>query len=313
MMGTGAFAVPTLRALYDSRHQVAALVTQPLRPKHGRRAATENPLRHVAEEHRTPILDPADVSTSEAHARLARCRPQLLVVADYGQILSDTTLSLAPHGAINLHASLLPKYRGAAPVNWALYHGETETGVTVFHIRPKVDSGPCLAQTRLAIDPDETAVELEARLAELGAPAVCWVIDELETGRAEAQEQDPARSSRAPRLKKADGAIDWTRPATAIRNHVRAMEPWPKTFSFWHRERGEPLRLILGPVNVVPRTVDVPPGTVLEATAGRLVVAAGQDALLAEQIQPSGKRMLAADEFLRGYPARVGELFGPEG
>ena len=153
--------------------------------------------------------------------------------------------------ASTLHASLLPKYRGAAPINWAIYHGETETGVTVIHMTPQIDAGPCIAQARAAIGPDETAADLEPRLAELGARLICETIDRLEAGRVEAIPQDAALASKAPRLKKTDGLIDWSRPAAAIKNQIRALEPWPKTYTFWHRPDGPPLRLILGPASVV--------------------------------------------------------------
>ena len=250
MMGTGPFAVPTFRSLYETHHEVVALVTGPIRERRGRPTPL-NPLRDIAHEHGTPIFDPEDVNAPESRARLAAFGADLLVVCDYGQILSPATLATARLGGINLHASLLPKYRGAAPINWAIYHGETETGVTVIHMTPRVDAGPCVAQAATPIGPDETAAELEARLAELGAWFVRRAIDGSERGTLEALPQDAALASKAPRLKKTDGLIDWSRPAAAIKNHVRAMEPWPKTYTFWHRPSGAPMRLILGPVSVV--------------------------------------------------------------
>lgn len=310
-MGTGPFAEPTLRHLYQSAHRVAAVVTQPERPAHGRRGAAKSPVRLLAEEHGTPILDPLNVNDAEAQASIRRFEPDLLVVADYGQILSAGVVALAAQGAINLHGSLLPKYRGAAPVNWALYHGETETGVSVFHITPRVDAGPILAQARLAIDPDETAVELEARLAELGAPLVCRVVDDLAAGRTSAIDQDPESASRARRLRKSDGIIHWSRSAVDIKNQVRALKPWPGTFTYWHREGASPLRLILDRVEPVEFAADEPPGTVLEAGDGRFVVATGEGELAILSVQPAGKRTLSAAEFLRGYHVRRGDRLGP--
>ena len=257
------------------------------------------------------IFDPEDINAPAAVARLASFGADLLVTCDYGQILAPPTLAAAGRGGVNLHASLLPKYRGAAPINWAIYHGETETGVTVIHMTPQIDAGPSIAQTPVAIDPDETAVELEARLAELGARLVCETIDLLESGHVPALPQDPALASKAPRLKKTDGLIDWTRPAAAIKNQVRAMEPWPKTYTYWHRPAGPPVRLILGPVSVVEGgTTDVVPGVVLEATDNRLVIAAGQGAVMPTSIQPAGKRLLPIEEFLRGYHVQPGERVG---
>jgi len=235
------------------------------------------------------------------------------VVCDYGQILTAATLATARLGGVNLHGSLLPKYRGAAPVNWAIYRGETRTGVTVIHMTPKVDAGPCIAQVAADIDPEETAIELEERLAEMGAWMVRQSIEAIQAGRIEALPQDPALASKAPRLKKADGAVDWSRPAVAIKNQVRALEPWPKTHTFWHRREGPPLRLILGPLSVVESDVpDAQPGTVLEASKGVLVVAAGRDAVRPQSVQPAGKRSMTIEEFLRGNRVRPGDRFGPE-
>jgi methionyl-tRNA formyltransferase len=309
MMGTGAFAVPTLRRLYASRHAVLALVTRPPRPVHGKSRAQANPMRELALEHGTAVHEPESVNASPARMVLAADRPDLFVVCDYGQILSNETIEIARLGGINLHASLLPKYRGAAPINWALYHGETETGVTVLHITPRLDAGPAIAQASTPIGAEETAAELEPRLAELGAPLVIEAIDALEAGTARSIEQDPAQATRAPRLKKELGQVDWSRSAAAIKNQVRALQPWPKTYTFWHREGGEPLRLILERVRVEPG-LSAEPGTVLEAKGERLVVATGEQALAIDQIQPAGKRVLSAGEFLRGYPVRPGERLG---
>jgi len=313
MMGTGPFALPTFRGLYQTRHSVVALVTGPVRTHRGRPVEPVSPLREAAQEHGTPVFDPEDVNAPDSRARLAALAADLLVVCDYGQILAPATLAAARLGGINLHASLLPKYRGAAPINWALYHGETETGVTVIHITPQLDAGPSIAQARVAIGPDETAVELEARLAELGAGLICEAIDRLELGDVQPIAQDAALASKAPRLKKTDGAIDWTRPALAIKNQIRALEPWPKTYTFWHRSAAPPVRLILGPVSVAATgAADSAPGTVLEAAGDRLVIATGEGVLLPAAIQPAGKREMAVAEFLRGHHVRPGDRFGPE-
>ncbi len=316
MMGTGPFAVPTFRGLYETPHTLAALVTGPIRPQPGKRPPPLGALRDLAREHGTPIFDPEDVNTDAARAQLRCFSADLLVVCDYGQILATQTLATARLGGINLHASLLPKYRGAAPINWALCHGDTETGVTVIHMTPKVDAGPCVAQARLEIKPDETAPELEARLAEAGDWLVRRTLELFETGRLEALPQNPALASRAPRLKKTDGLIDWQQPAEAIKNHIRAMEPWPKSYTFVHRCDGGPaMRLLLGPVQVVEflSAEGIPPGTVLEASGDRLRVAAGRGSVLLGTVQPAGKRVLSVAEFLRGYRVQPGDRLGPEG
>ena len=311
MMGTGPFAVPTFRGLYETHHTVVALVTAPVRMHRGKRVAAVSEIRDVAHQHATPIFDPQDVNTAEAQAVVAEYQPDLMVVCDYGQILSADTLALARLGGINLHGSLLPKYCGAAPVNWAIYHGEVESGVTVIHMTPKVDAGPCIAQANTRIDPDESAVELENRLSEMGAWLIRRAIDAIQEGRLEALPQDPAAACNARRLRKSDGVIDWSRPALAIKNQVRAFEPWPKTFTCWRRQ-GRPVRLILGPVSVADAPdADVAPGTVVRSDGGELVVAAGRQAVRLESVQPAGKRMLPTEEFLRGYHVRPGDRFGP--
>ena len=344
MLGTGPFAVPTLQRLYESRHVVALLVTGAVHPQRGKGQPPATPMRDLAHEHDTPIFDPEDINAEASRQQLAAHKADLLVVCDYGQILSSATLGTARLGGINLHASLLPKYRGAAPINWAIYDGETETGVTVIHMTPRVDAGPCIAQARTAIGSEETALELETRLADMGAWLIRRMIDLLEAGQLDALPQDPALASKAPRLKKTDGLIDWSRPALAIKNHIRAMEPWPKSYTFWHRDGGAPVRLILGPVAIVkpdllagddlapsedsspgdrstlgesPGTSYSPgakhtPGTVLQASGGRLIVATGRGTVLLRSVQPAGKRMLSVEELLRGYPIRPGDLFGPE-
>ena len=312
MMGTGPFAAPTFRALYATRHLVAALVTKPVRSARAKDEPPASPLRAIAAEHGTPILDPVSINTPEAHEALRRLAPDLFVVADYGQILSSETLRIARLGGVNLHGSLLPKYRGAAPINWAIYRGETETGVTVIHMTPDLDAGPCLAQAKVAIGPDETASELEPRLAELGAPLVCQAIDALQAGAARAIPQDPALVSKARRLRKTDGGIDWSRSAQQIRNQVRAFQPWPGSYTYWHRPNASPLRLIIGRAAVCPSLVAAEPGTVLEASGDRLIIVSGHDALNLEVIQPSGKRPMSTAEFLRGYHVEPGQRFGPE-
>lgn len=314
LMGTGPFAVPMSQAIYGSNHTVPLLVTRPQRKLHGKTQAEANPMRELATTQGTPVFDPESINTAEARAELARYQPDLFVVCDYGQILKPETLAVAKHGGINLHGSLLPKYRGAAPINWAIYHGDAETGVTVIHLTPQIDAGPIIALAKLPIGDDETAVTIEPKLAMLGAPLVMQTIEQLDSGNAKPVVQDVALASKAPRLKKEDGVIDWSRSAREIHNQVRAFAAWPKTFTYWHRPQGEPMRLILEQVTVVespPSAVAADPGTVLEANENRLILAAGQSALQIVTLQPAGKRLLTAAEFLRGNPVQPGERFGP--
>jgi methionyl-tRNA formyltransferase len=298
------------RALLDSQHTVTLLVTKPQPAEHGRGGPPPNPMRQEAERQGLPVFDPASINTPEARARLAQDQPDLLVVADYGQILAPETLAVARLGGINLHGSILPKYRGAAPINWALYNGDAETGVTVIHMTPRVDAGPIVAVARTPIDPDEDAVALERRLSELGAPLVVDVVDRLAAGPLEALTQDPALASPARRLRKSDATIDWTRTAEQIRNQVRAFEPWPRSVTFWQRPGAEPVRLILGKVHVEPAEAPTAPGSVVAAHGDQLAIACGTDLLRIESLQPAGKRMMNAGEFLRGHPVRPGDMFG---
>jgi methionyl-tRNA formyltransferase len=313
IIGTGPFGAPAFRGLRDAGHTVAAAVTAPVRPGRRGRPAPISPVRQIALDLDVPIFDPENINGEESLAQLAKCGADLLVVCDYGQILAQQTLATAKLGGINLHGSLLPKYRGAAPVNWALYHGETETGVSVIHMTPQLDAGPVIAQGRTPIDPDETADQLELRLAEMGAELVHSAIKSLQLGSATELPQDARLASKAPRLRKSDGLIDWRRTALQVKNHIRAMQPWPKAFTFWRRTNGRPMRLIVGPVDVAESPApDAPPGAVVQSAEDRLVVAAGEGAVLIHTLQPAGKRPLPVQEFLRGYPVRTGQLFAAE-
>jgi methionyl-tRNA formyltransferase len=323
MMGTGPFAVPTFESLINSQHRVLALVTRPDAPSHRRESTASNPMREIALSRRIEVFEPDSVNSPEAEVWLRDQAADLFVVCDYGQILSSKTLGLARLGGINLHASLLPKYRGAAPINWAIYHGETETGVTVIHMTPQLDAGPALVQLRTTIGAQETAQDLEARLAIVGRQAVLEAIGMLAQGRAsQGIAQDRSQATKAPRLKKEDGQIDWSRPAAALFNQVRALNPWPKTYTFWKADSGPGLRIILErvqPLQQIPGVTDLSlsetplsatPGTVLVAGGNELIVACGQGVLRIEELQPAGKRVMAAGDFLRGHKIQVGSRLG---
>ncbi len=310
MMGTGGYAVPTFRALYETNHAVAALFTRPETAKRSRRQLPPNLMRELAEQQGTTVYDPKDVNSAQAQEVLRSTSPDLLIVCDYGQLLNSEILGLARHGGFNLHASLLPKYRGAAPINWAIYHSETQTGNTVIHMTPQIDGGPCVAQETIDIDPEETAVDLEARLAESGARLVITAVEQLEAGTLKEISQDKRQVTRAPKLTKSDGIVDWSRSARQIRDQVRAMQPWPKTFTNWLRPDNDPVRMILDKVRVPEETTDEPPGAVVVVEKRKLVVATGDGLLDIQQLQPSGKRSISVEEFLRGYRVRPGDTLG---
>ena len=247
-MATGAFAVPSMRTLCESaQFDVVCLVTSPLRyDKSGNAIIT--PARQVAEKYGLLIVECEDVNSTEFFEFLYLMRPDLIFVCDFGQILSKQTLFCSILGGINLHGSLLPKFRGAAPVHWAILTGEPHTGVSIIHMTPQIDSGPLIAQSPpIPINPRETVIDLEERLAEYGAELVFDVVEQMardETVRIIEQLHD--RASKAPRLKKESGFVPWDRSSLEIFNHYRATIPWPRSFTDWHRQDGSTLRLIFG-------------------------------------------------------------------
>ncbi|MFL5342327.1 MAG: methionyl-tRNA formyltransferase [Gemmataceae bacterium] len=322
MMGTGLFAEPTFEALLSVLPgSVVGLVTQPDRPvgeKRGSTRQTGRSMKEIALAHSQPVLQPEGINTPKGVEQLRALRPDLLVVAAYGQILSKEVLGVPPLGGINVHASLLPKYRGAAPVVWAIWKGETKTGVTIIRMSAGLDAGDMLAQEAIDILPDETAGELEARLAPLGARLALSVVEKLEQGPVEGVKQDPALVTKAPKLKKEWGLIDWYKPAEEVCCQVRAMQPWPTAYTFLHRSGQPSLRVIVSRAGVaaVPDHVDcamegriLPPD---EPGAQRLLVATVGGCVELVELQPAGKRRMTAAEFLRGHPIQPGDRFGPE-
>lgn len=303
MLGTGPFAVPTLRVLHGSSHEVLLAVSRP--PK-GRNPLPA-PVQVAAEELGILRWLPETVNSDETRARLRELNADLLVVCDYGEILKSPTLEVTKFGGINLHGSLLPKYRGAAPVQWAVLNGDAETGSTVIQMTPGLDAGPCVGVDRVSIDPDETAGELEARLSERGAQLVLEVVEQLAAGTTKPIIQDKSLATKSPRLQKEQGLIDWSRSAQQIKNLVRGMNPWPRAFTHWQRAAGEPLRLIVDRAAIVESEAGShTPGSVVAADQ-QLVVATGDGLLSLEKIQPSGKRAMSASEFLRGYQIKPGD------
>lgn len=320
VMGTGPFAVPMFAALRGTPHAIVAVVTRPDRTPPGRRPPP-NPMREAAVAAGLPVLDPERINDPEATAAVASLRPDLLVVCDYGQILAPAALAAAPLGGVNLHGSLLPRHRGAAPVQWTILEGDPLAGVSVIHMTPALDAGNVIVARAVPVEPRETAAELEARLAELGAGAVLEAIERLQAATAAGQPvtavgtpQEQAKATRAPRLAKADGIVDWSWPAARIERLRRALEPWPRTTTFFTRADGERQRLVLADVQVAPAAAAAAaaaPGTVTSTAADRLVVACGDGtALEIVRLVPEGRREMSAAEFLRGSPLAVGARLG---
>lgn len=330
MMGTGTFAEPTFESLIAAAENVVGLVTQPEREvgrKTGASRQTGKGMAAIASAADIPVIQPASINTPGGLAQLKALAPDLVVVAAYGQILKPDVIATPPLGMINVHASLLPKYRGAAPVAYAIWKGETQSGVTIIRITPGLDSGDMLAQESLDILPTETAGELEARLAPLGAKLCLDVVQRMKLGPVTGTKQDPAHVTKAPKLTKEMGLIDWSKPAVEIARHVRAMQPFPTAYTFFRRPGKEPMRVIVNRIDGVGvySGPDIPHGTIFppvknlpnwsyprEALQELSVITGAGTLLTIAELQPAGKKRMTAEEFLRGHPIVDGCRFGPE-
>ncbi len=316
LMGTGPFAVPSFEAIRQAGYAIVLVVTRPEPPTKSRKGPPPAPVRQWAEQHGLPLFDPPSINTPDAIAAVAAVQPNVLFVCDYGQILSNDALAVASHGGLNLHGSLLPAYRGAAPVQWALWQGESETGVSVIHMTPRLDGGPMVVQRSLAINPQETAGELEDRLAADGVHASLEAMRRLAAWDGQSvlgQSQDKQQVSKAPRLKKSDGQINWSQSAAEVDCQVRAMQPWPTAFTFLKREGRPSIRVTIraGSPTDRPRPTDAVPGQIL-VEEQELMVACADRWLQVQRLQPAGKKEMLAADFLRGHPLPQAAVFGPE-
>lgn len=310
-LGTPDTAVASLAALLDAGHDVACVATQPDRPSGRRRHLTPPPVKVFASGRGLSVIQTDDVNAPEFIEALAAVRPEAIVVTAFGQKLGRRLLALPPRGCINVHASLLPRHRGAAPIAHAILAGDAETGVTLMEMAPQMDAGPILAQEATPIGGRETAGELTERLAGLGARLLVRTLADLEAGRIQPVEQDHARATFAPSLRKNDGALDWRRPADELARLVRAMTPWPGAFTFWVPQGGHPIRLLVVEVEARPGAAEEP-GRVAADDGGRLVVETGGGLLALLTVQPAGKRPMPVADFLRGHPVPVGSHLGWE-
>ena len=298
-------------AILAAGHDVPVVVTRPTRPARGRKKLPPNPMREVAEPLGMDIWAPDSINDPEVVQQLGEVGADLMVVCDYGQILSRDTLATTRLGGINLHGSLLPKYRGAAPVQWAVINGDSHSGVTVIHMTPKLDGGPTLVQVDTPIEAHETAETLEVRLSQLGVPAVLEAIELLASWDGKSTLgaiQDSQEVTKAPRLTKQHGAICWSDSALDVINRHRGVQPWPGSFTLWDRGK-QPLRLLVKEMVLAEQHDSGEPGEVIAAEDERLIVACGDGCVAFHQIQPAGKRLLTAGEFLRGYQIQPGIRF----
>jgi methionyl-tRNA formyltransferase len=302
--GTPDFAVPTLDALLLSRHTLVGVITQPDRPRGRGHKTTDAPVKAVAVAAGVTILQPERLKAPGFLDAFRALSADIAVVAAYGKILTDEVLAVPPRGFLNVHASLLPRYRGAAPVHRAVVAGDQETGITIMRVVRALDAGPMLARATRPITADETSDDVERDLARLGADLLVATIDRLSVGRVDEVPQDDGLATYAHKLTKDDGAIDWQWPAERIHNLIRGLHPWPHAFAFLGEKR---IILRRSRHSSVPSTA--PPGTIVEAGSERLAVATGHGVLELTEVQPEGKRPMTVRDFLAGHPLSPGQRF----
>jgi methionyl-tRNA formyltransferase len=302
--GTSSFAIPTLESLIQGPEDIVAGVTQPDRRKGRGQKISLSPVKEVALHHGITVLQPEKVSEEALVEEIRRIQPDLFVVAAYGQILPKSLLSIPRYGAVNVHASLLPHYRGAAPIVWAILNGEKVTGVTTMMMDEGMDTGDILLQAEVSVGERETAESLNNRLAVLGAHLLQETLRGMKTGTLHPTPQDPDKASYAPSIKKEDGAIDWSKEAREIDRQVRALYPWPGAFTRW---RGKSLKICRGEVrHVQPRGRS---GSVVWVGGDFLEVETGRDSFLVREVQLEGGRRMGIRDFLSGHPVPVGTTF----
>jgi methionyl-tRNA formyltransferase len=303
--GTPQFAVPTLRRLLDSAHSVAGVVTQPDRPRGRGQKITHAPVKALALERGIPVYQPDRLKPAEVADTLRGWGADLGVVAAYGRIIPEHLLTIPRLGMINVHASLLPKYRGAAPVHRAVINGDSQTGVTIMRVVKELDAGGMLARVTRPIGPDETSDVVESALADMGAELLVTVVEQLASGNAREEPQDETQATYAPRLTKEEGLIDWTRSASHLHNRVRGLYPWPHAYTFFKGTRLIVLRSVVADASASATR----PGTILRATSEAIHVATGDGELAILEVQPEGRRAMRAHDFLLGHRLATGETF----
>ncbi len=309
-MGTPEFAVPVLESLINSRHEVVAAVTQPDRPKGRGKNMQFSPVKECALAHNIPVMQPVNVSVPEVIDELRAYEPELIVVVAFGQFVTKKIREMPKYGCINVHASLLPKYRGAGPIQWAVINGEKESGVTTMYMCREIDKGDMLLKDTVTLDPKETGDSLHDKLSMMGGPLLLKTIDQLEDGSAVRIPQCEEESTYAPKLEKTMGNIDWTMDADRIERLVRGLNSWPGTFTKIH---GKTVKIwdcdVVRQETLTENQAAAKPGTVIVSEKDQLIVKAGNGALSLRMLQPEGKKNMTVDAYLRGYPIAQGELF----
>lgn len=307
-LGSGQLGIVCLNALARSAHNLRFIVTQPARQAGRGRKPRPTPVTSWADEHSVPFIEADNVNTPENIDKIADYEPDLIVVIAFGQKIGTELTNLLPKGAINVHASLLPKYRGAAPINWAIINGETETGISIITLAEKMDAGQVLSQARTNIQPEETAGDLHDRLAELAAPLLIETIDKIEAGTAVYTEQDHSKATLAPKLKKTDGYLDFAEPAEILARKIRGLWPWPGAAANYTSKRsGKNIRVNIAMAEPVETTnpKDLPPGALDE----NLNVICDQNALKITKIKPAGSPLMDFKAFTNGRQTQPGDMF----
>ncbi len=300
-MGTPDFSVPALEALVEGGHEVVAAITQPDKPKGRGKAVLMTPVKEKAMELGIPVYQPVKVREPEFVEKLRQMEPDAIVVVAFGQILPKSILEIPRYGCVNIHASLLPKYRGAAPIQWAVIDGERESGVTTMFMNEGLDTGDMLEKEAVTLDPKETGGSLHDKLSAIGGRLILSTLKGLEDGTLKGTPQTDEGTCYAKMLKKSLGDIDWTMDAAAIERLIRGLNPWPSAYTCLH---GKTLKIWDG--DVLEREYGVEPGTVAEVAKDRLVVQTGQGSLAIRSLQLEGKKRMDAGDFLRGYAVEAG-------
>lgn len=303
-MGTPDFAVPALESLHQSRHEIVLVVTQPDRPRGRGRKMMPPPVKAAATRMGYNTIQPESISGIGFADQITKLQPDLIAVVAFGSILKPRILNIPRCGAVNIHASLLPKYRGPAPIQWAIINGESETGVTVIQMDEKMDTGDILLSEKIGIEPDETAATLHDRLSELGGGLLVRVMDQISNQTMVSTPQDHSGATYCKLLKKQDGRIDWHLPAERIEAFIRGMSPWPGAYTFYGNRRLKIFKSL-----VVPLTERDAPGCIVRSFTGEMRVATGSGALSILEIQSGSGKRLEIQEFLRGNPIPVGRSF----
>jgi len=302
-MGTPDFGVPSLQALVDGPDEIVAVVTQPDRPKGRGKKLAPPPIKVLGESLDIPVLQPTKIRTEEFRNGLLSYQPDLIVVTAYGRILPPSLLELTPMGCINVHGSLLPRHRGAAPIQWSVIKGDKEVGITIIRMNEGMDTGDVLLQAAIIPAQDETSATLFNKLAQLGSETLLRAIQGLKDGTIAATAQNHELATEAPMLKKSDGLIDWSKDGAKLEYLIRGLDPWPSAFCFC-----EGKRLRLFKPEVVYRESDAQPGTLLRADKRGLLVACGDNTLLIREVQPEGKKRMSVEAFLCGCSLERGTL-----